>query len=79
MLELWCFACLLKCVFTLVAVIYHVAILMPTREKDPKCNAKKLHIGNDYVTIVYNESGAEYKIGTIKVGPVCVIQTHVTM
>ena len=49
------------------AVIYHVATLMPTKEKDKKCNAKKLHIGNDYVTIVYNESGTDYKIGTIKV------------
>ncbi len=49
------------------AVIYHVATLMPNKESDPNCNAKKLHIGNDYVTIVYNDSGEDYKIGTIKV------------
>ncbi|XP_071106055.1 tuberin-like isoform X2 [Haliotis cracherodii] len=47
-------------------VIFHVATLMPNRESDPNCNAKKLHIGNDFVTIVYNDSGEEYKMGTIK-------------
>jgi tuberous sclerosis protein 2 len=31
---------------------------MPTNlEKDPASNKKKRHIGNDYVTIVYNDSG----------------------
>jgi hypothetical protein len=35
-----------------------VATLMPTNlEKDPASNKKKRHIGNDYVTIVYNDSG----------------------
>ncbi|XP_041363648.1 tuberin-like isoform X2 [Gigantopelta aegis] len=47
-------------------VIFHVATLMPNRESDPNCNAKKLHIGNDFVTIVYNDSGEDYTIGTIK-------------
>lgn len=47
-------------------VTFHVATLMPTRENDPNCNAKKLHIGNDYVTIVYNESGEQYNIRTVK-------------
>ncbi|XP_013385066.2 tuberin [Lingula anatina] len=47
-------------------VIFHVATLMPNKESDPNCNAKKLHIGNDYVTIVYNESGEDYQTGTIK-------------
>ena len=49
-----------------IAAIYHVATLMPQKDSDPKCNQKKLHIGNDYVAIVYNESGEDYKIGTIK-------------
>jgi len=40
---------------------------MPTKETDPSCNGKKLHIGNDYVIIVYNESGEEYNIQTVKV------------
>ena len=52
------------CLFT---VVFHIATLMPNKESDPNCNAKKLHIGNDYVTVVYNNSDEEYKIGVIKV------------
>ena len=53
---------------TLSHVIYHVATLMPTDlTSDPVCSCKKLHIGNDFVTIVYNDSGSEYKFGTLKV------------
>lgn len=49
-------------------VVFHVATLMPTNlTSDPKCSSKKLHIGNDFVTIVYNDSGSKYKFGTIKV------------
>jgi len=44
-----------------------VATLMPTTESDLKCNNKKKNIGNDFVTIVYNESGQEYDIQTVKV------------
>lgn len=40
---------------------------MPNHENDPNCNEKKKHIGNDYVSIVYNESGEEYNLSTIKV------------
>ena len=40
---------------------------MPTKESDPQCTGKKLHIGNNYVTIVYNESGEPYNIQTVKV------------
>lgn len=47
-------------------VIFHIATLMPYKESDPSCNNKKLHIGNNFVTIVYNESGEEYNISTIK-------------
>ncbi|PIK45885.1 putative tuberin [Apostichopus japonicus] len=47
-------------------VIFHVATLMPNKESDPNCTAKKLHIGNDFVSIVYNESGSKYHLGTIK-------------
>ncbi|XP_075230715.1 TSC complex subunit tuberin isoform X2 [Lycorma delicatula] len=47
-------------------VMFHVATLMPLKENDPQCNGKKLHIGNDYVTIVYNESGEDYNIRTVK-------------
>ena len=48
-------------------VIFHVATLMPTRDSDPGCNSKKMHIGNDFVTIVYNDSQQAVKFGTIKV------------
>ncbi|PSN43169.1 hypothetical protein C0J52_09893 [Blattella germanica] len=47
-------------------VTFHVATLMPTKESDPSCTSKKSHIGNNYVTIVYNESGEEYNIQTVK-------------
>lgn len=40
---------------------------MPNKESDVNCNNKKKHIGNDYVTIVYNESGEEYNMNTVKV------------
>jgi tuberous sclerosis protein 2 len=39
---------------------------MPNKEYDPNGNEKKKHIGNDFVTIVYNESGEEYNLNTIK-------------
>lgn len=50
----------------IMQVIFHVATLMPTKESDPKCNEKKKHIGNDYVSIVYNESGEKYDMNTIR-------------
>ena len=54
-------------------VVYHVATLMPNRASDPKCTKKKRHIGNDFVTIVYNDCGPgrdgsrqSYELGMIK-------------
>ena len=49
-------------------VIFHVATLMPTNvAKDPQANKKKRHIGNDFVAIVYNNSGGgKYRLGTVK-------------
>ncbi|XP_026278513.1 tuberin isoform X1 [Frankliniella occidentalis] len=47
-------------------VTFHVATLMPTRDSDPSCTDKKRHIGNNYVTIVFNESGEDFHIQTIK-------------
>lgn len=47
-------------------VIFHCATLMPTNlNNDPYCSLKKRHIGNDYVTIVFNESGRDYKFDTL--------------
>ena len=50
------------------AVVFHVATLMPCRPDDPHSSDKKRHIGNDFVHIVYNDSGRPYSFGTIKVG-----------
>ncbi|XP_063888918.1 tuberin-like isoform X2 [Scylla paramamosain] len=50
----------------LLQVVFHVATMMPTKESDPKCNGKKRHIGNNFVTIVFNESGQPYNVDTIK-------------
>ncbi|CAH1794876.1 unnamed protein product [Owenia fusiformis] len=50
----------------IMQVVFHVATLMPRKDSDTKCVGKKLHIGNDYVTIVYNNSQESYQIGTIK-------------
>ncbi|XP_039291005.1 LOW QUALITY PROTEIN: tuberin [Nilaparvata lugens] len=48
-------------------VIFHIATLMPNNEDvDPHFTNKKKHIGNDFVTIVYNESGEDYNIKTLK-------------
>ncbi|XP_054732687.1 tuberin [Anastrepha obliqua] len=50
----------------IVQVTFHVATLMPTNlQKDPNCFEKKKHIGNDFVKIVYNESGEEYNLNMI--------------
>lgn len=47
--------------------VFHVATLMPKHSSDAHCHFKKRHIGNDYVTIVYNDSmGESYKLGTIQ-------------
>jgi tuberous sclerosis protein 2 len=49
-----------------IQVVFHITTLMPCHADDPQCTGKKLHIGNDYVTIVYNDSGEDYRMGTIK-------------
>ncbi|KAG6841518.1 hypothetical protein C0991_010132 [Blastosporella zonata] len=46
-------------------VLYHTATMMPTAEDDPLCTNKKRHIGNDYVRIVWNDSGKAYKFDTL--------------
>ncbi|KAH8553559.1 hypothetical protein BGW37DRAFT_422835 [Umbelopsis sp. PMI_123] len=47
-------------------IVFHAATLMPTnREMDPQCSLKKRHIGNDFVHIVYNDSGKDYAFDTL--------------
>ncbi|QDS77035.1 hypothetical protein FKW77_006630 [Venturia effusa] len=46
-------------------IIFHIPTMMPTDlENDPRCNNKKRHIGNDYVNIVWNESGHPFDFNT---------------
>jgi hypothetical protein len=47
-------------------ILYHTATMMPTKPEDPQCNNKKSHIGNDYVRIVWNDSGGIYEFDTLK-------------
>ncbi|CAG9092850.1 unnamed protein product [Plutella xylostella] len=47
-------------------VHFHVATAMPTSPRDPTCNEKRKYIGNDHVSIVYNDSGQDFNILTIK-------------
>ena len=51
----------------LFLVVFHVATLMPLKDCDKKCISKKRHIGNNYVTIIYDDSEKGYSFGTIKV------------
>ncbi|KAF3925541.1 Tuberin [Orbilia brochopaga] len=47
-------------------IIFHVTTMMPTnRIHDPRCTGKKRHIGNDFVNIVFNNSGLPYNFNTI--------------
>ncbi|KAI5634861.1 rap/ran-GAP domain-containing protein [Phthorimaea operculella] len=48
-------------------VQFHVATAMPRAPTDPQCNEKRKYIGNDFVSIVYNDSGHDFNIHTIKV------------
>ncbi|KAI0351601.1 hypothetical protein OH77DRAFT_1429423 [Trametes cingulata] len=45
-------------------ILFHTATLMPNGE-DPNCTSKKAHIGNDYVRIVWNDSGLPYRFDTL--------------
>ncbi|KAI8714352.1 hypothetical protein NCS52_01154900 [Fusarium sp. LHS14.1] len=46
-------------------IVFHVTTQMPTNlEHDPRCTLKKRHIGNDFVNIVFNDSGAPFKFDT---------------
>ncbi|KAJ1776778.1 Tuberous sclerosis 2-like protein, partial [Coemansia sp. RSA 1824] len=47
-------------------LIFHVGTLMPAREdKQEQIVRKKAHMGNDFVHIVFNESGRDYEFDTI--------------
>jgi hypothetical protein len=46
-------------------IVFHITTQMPTNpETDPQCIMKKRHIGNDYVNIVWNDSGLPFNFDT---------------
>ncbi|KAG6041252.1 hypothetical protein E4U41_005293 [Claviceps citrina] len=46
-------------------IVFHVTTQMPTNlERDPQCTLKKRHIGNDFVNIVFNDSGKPFRFDT---------------
>lgn len=48
-------------------IVFHVTTMMPTDlEHDPQCVNKKRHIGNDFVNIIFNDSGLPFDIDTFK-------------
>jgi hypothetical protein len=47
-------------------LIFHTPTMMPNLEAYPKFQNKKRLVGNDYVKIVYNESGKDFEFDTIK-------------
>ncbi|RPB20774.1 hypothetical protein L211DRAFT_491798 [Terfezia boudieri ATCC MYA-4762] len=47
-------------------IIFHVTTMMPVNlDYDPQCTMKKRHIGNDFVNIIFNNSGIPYAFDTI--------------
>lgn len=47
-------------------LVFHVATMMPTNmAHDPGCVNKKRHIGNDFVNIIFNNSGRPFAFETI--------------
>lgn len=46
-------------------IVFHVTTQMPTNlDHDPRCINKKKHIGNDFVNIIFNDSGLPFKFNT---------------
>ncbi|KAL8693644.1 MAG: hypothetical protein Q9218_001554 [Villophora microphyllina] len=47
-------------------IVFHVPTMMPTNlQHDGQCTNKKRHTGNDFVNIIFNESGSLYRFETI--------------
>ncbi|KAL8802903.1 MAG: hypothetical protein Q9182_003519 [Xanthomendoza sp. 2 TL-2023] len=45
-------------------MVFHVPSMMPNMEHDPHCTNKKKHTGNDFVNIIFNESGLPFQFDT---------------
>lgn len=50
----------------IMQAVFHIATLMPTKDVDKQRCDKKRHLGNDFVSIIYNDSGEDFELGTIK-------------
>ncbi|KAK8002021.1 GTPase activating protein [Apiospora marii] len=49
-------------------VVFHVTTQMPTNlEHDPQCTLKKRHIGNDFVNIIFNDSGLPLQFNYVNI------------
>ncbi|PWW80396.1 hypothetical protein C7212DRAFT_342089 [Tuber magnatum] len=46
-------------------IIFHITTMMPMMDGDPQCTMKKRHIGNDFVNIIFNNSGLPWRFGAI--------------
>ena len=47
-------------------MVFHTPTMMPNLPQDPNRGMKKRLVGNDYVKIIYNDSGHEFAFDTIK-------------
>lgn len=46
-------------------LVFHVTTMMPTNlQHDPQCSLKKRHTGNDFVNIIWNNSGGPFDFNT---------------
>ncbi|KAH0543335.1 hypothetical protein FGG08_002291 [Glutinoglossum americanum] len=46
-------------------IVFHVTTMMPTNHShDPQCSGKKRHTGNDFVNIIFNDSGLPFRFDT---------------
>lgn len=46
-------------------IVFHVTTQMPTNlDHDPQCIGKKRHIGNDFVNVIFNNSGLPFRFDT---------------
>lgn len=46
-------------------IAFHITTMMPNSPMDPQFTTKKRHVGNDFVNIVFNNSGLPWRFGTI--------------
>ncbi|KAL8952571.1 MAG: hypothetical protein Q9222_001525 [Ikaeria aurantiellina] len=47
-------------------IVFHIPTMMPTDiERDPHCANKKRHTGNDFVNVIFNESGIPFRFDTM--------------